>query len=229
MLHKEELLNGFVDNKDFKVFKIDNVFDEEHLNTIKHHYQRFEHYYRTVGYAGQRKWGIPYKEISEKLQNIVSVALKEDVVASEVELCIYTPDFGYLPKLPPHFDSHQQDGQRVTMSVLLETNKEWDLIVEGQKYRSDINQGIVFSGTQQIHWREDVSFAPGEYYASIFAHFAYKNKKEFSANQIEIMKYKENYYKEKTGIGQVAVETKGDFSTWGCRESWIKTAKRLFP
>ncbi len=62
--YNKRLENIFVDNKDFEVFYIKDVLSEDHINTLKHHYKRFQDYYITVGYAGQRKWVVNYPEIT---------------------------------------------------------------------------------------------------------------------------------------------------------------------
>lgn len=227
-LSEEDLKNGVVNNRDFKVFSIKDVFNEDNINTIMHHYKRFEHYYQAVGYAGQRKWGLNYPEIFERLQAVVSDHLGEEVVASEVELCIYTPDFGYTPKLYPHCDNHESDGQRVTMSVQLDANVDWDLVVENKKYKCNKNEGIVFSGTQQVHWRDNIEFKDGDYSASVFAHFKYKNKKELSPNQKDILTYWEKTYQIESGIPLEVIESDRKMGNWSLRNDWIEKANSVF-
>lgn len=227
-LTEEELKNGFVDNKDFKVFTIPDIFEEYHIDTIKHHFKKFEHYYQAVGYAGQRKWGLNYEEISDRLQTVLSEKLGEEVIASEVELCIYTPNFGYKPKLYPHFDSHETDGQRITMSIQIDSNIDWDLVVEGQNYKCNKNEGIVFSGTQQMHWRKNIEFKKDDFYASVFAHFRYKNKKELSPNQRHILQYWELVYQKENNIEFGAIEIDKKMSDWPLRDEWINRANEVF-
>ena len=227
-LSDQQLKEGFVDNKDFKVSTVKDVFEEYHLDTIKHHFKKFEHYYQSVGYAGQRKWGLNYKEIFERLEKVVSDELGEDVIASEVELCVYTPNFGYKPKLYPHFDNHQSDGQRVTLSVQLDSNVDWDLVVENKKYKCNKNEGVIFSGTQQIHWRDDLEFKKDDYYASVFAHFRYKNKKEQSPNQSEILEYWERVYQKESGIEFGVIELDKSMSEWPLKNEWIERANEVF-
>lgn len=229
MLNNDQLANAFVDNKDFNVFVIKDILSREDINEIKHHYMRFEHYYQAVGYAGQRKWGLNYKSISDKLQNIVSKSLNEQVETTELELCIYTPDFGYKPKLYPHYDHHVTDGQRVTMSIQIDSNIDWDIIVENKKYKCNKNEGLVFSGTQQIHWRDNIEFKKGDYSVSIFAHFKYKNNKPHSPNQKQIMDYWEGRYQEESGIPLDPIPLENSFLFWSLKEDWIKTAKEIFP
>lgn len=225
----QELENGFVDNKDFKVFLIKDVLSEDDINTLKHHYKRFEHYYLSVGYAGQRKWALNYPEISSRLEKIVSEKLGEEVETTEIELCIYTPDFGYKPKLYPHYDHHTVDGQRVTMSIHIDSNVDWDLVVENKTYKCYKNEGLVFSGTQQIHWRENLEFKKGDYSASVFCHFKYKNNKPQSPNQKEIMDYWEEKYQRESGIALDSIPLDNQVLDWAGRKEWIDTITRLFP
>jgi len=222
------LENGFVDNKDFKAILIQDVFDKDHLFTIKHHYKRFEHYYQAVGYAGQRKWGLNYPEISKRLEDVVSKKLGEEIIATELELCIYTPDFGYEPKLYPHYDNHETGGQRITVSVQIDSNVDWDLFVENKRYKCNNNEGLIFSGTQQIHWRDNLKFKKGDYSAAIFAHFKYKNNKPLSPNQKEIMDYWETRYQKETGISLDPLPLDPTAGDWACKDEWIKTASDNF-
>lgn len=227
-LSQKELENGFVENKDFEVFSIKDVFDKDHLFAIKHHYKRFQHYYTTVGYAGQRKWGMGYPEIFKRMEDLISEKIKERVITTELELCIYTPDFGYEPKLYPHYDNHVTDGQRLTMSVQIDANVDWDLIVENKKYKCNKNEGIVFSGTQQIHWRDKIKFNKGDYSASVFAHFRYENNKKLSVNQKEIMNYWEDRYQRETGISLDPLPLDPTTGSWACKNEWIKDASDNF-
>lgn len=225
----EELENGYVPNKDFKVFTIKDVFTQDHINELIHHYRRFEHYYETVGYAGQRKWGLNYRGIAQRLEEVVSENLGEEVTTNNVELCIYTQDFGYKPKLYPHWDHHVTDGQRVTMSVQIDSNVDWDIFVEGNRYKCNKNEGLVFSGTQQVHWRDKIDFKPGDYSASVFAHFVYKNNKLMEKNHHEIMTYWEDKYQKQTGIPLWPEPLDPNACAWTLRDEWIETSKRLFP
>lgn len=229
-LSQKELENGFVHNRDFKVFAIENVLLEDQINTLKHHYKRFEHYYMTVGYAGQRKWALNYKDISKRLEDVLSEKVGERVFTTEIELCIYAPEFGYQPKLYPHHDRHVTDGQRLTMSVQIDSNIDWDLVVENKKYKCNKNEGLVFSGTQQIHWREKYNFKKSDYSASVFAHFRYEKNKELSQNQLEIMDYWEQKYQKESNIELNPILTIDEsINNWGSRNNWIETATRLFP
>ena len=227
-LSKQELEKGFVDNKDFEALEIEDVFDKHHLFTIKHHYKRFQDYYVTTGYAGQRKWGMGYPEISKRLEELVSKKLGDEVVLTELELCIYTPDFGYEPKLYPHYDNHQTEGQRVTVSVQIDSNVDWDLFVENKRYKTSNNKGLVFSGTQQIHWRDNLKFKKGDFVAAVFGHFKYKNNKPQSPNQKAIMDYWETKYQEETGIHLDPLPIDPTAGDWARKDEWIKTASDNF-
>lgn len=230
ILSNEELENGFVDGRDMNVFKIQNVLLEDNIITLKHHFKRFEHYYLTVGYAGQRKWALNYPEISKRLQEVVSEQIKENVITTEIELCVYAPEFGYEPKLYPHYDHHVTDGQRLTMSIQIDSNIDWDIVVENKNYKCNKNEGIVFSGTQQIHWREKYNFKKLDYSASVFAHFRYEKNRELSPNQKEIMDYWEQKYQKDSGIGLDPVILIDDsFNNWGSRNQWVEEINKLFP
>jgi hypothetical protein len=225
----EELENGFVDNKDFEVFSIKDVFLEEHINTLKHHYKRFEHYYVTVGYAGQRKWVFNYPEITQRLEEVVSKGLGEKVRLVDAELCVYAPEFGYEPKLYPHFDNHAKDGQTVTVSIELDSNIDWNLVVENKKYKTNFNEGVVFSGTQQIHWREKYKFNKLDYCAAVFAHFKYENNRPLSPNQDNIMRYWEVKYQQESGIVLDPVGlSEQSLNNWGGKDSWEAKVNEVF-
>ena len=227
--YNKRLENIFVDNKDFEVFYIKDVLSEDHINTLKHHYKRFQDYYITVGYAGQRKWVVNYPEITKRLEEVVSEGVKEKVRLVDIELCIYAPEFGYEPKLYPHFDNHAKDGQTVTMSVEIDSNIDWNLIVENKKYKTNKNEGVVFSGTQQIHWREKYDFKKSDYCAAIFAHFKYVNNKPLSLNQDEAMRYWEVKYQQESGIVLDPIKLSVHQSDeWGGKRNWEETVDKIF-
>jgi len=227
--YNERLENIYVDNKDFEVFYIKDVLSEDHINTLKHHYKRFQDYYITVGYAGQRKWVVNYPEITKRLEEVVSEGVKEKVRLVDIELCIYAPEFGYEPKLYPHFDNHAKDGQTVTMSVEIDSNIDWNLVVENKKYKTKKNEGVVFSGTQQVHWREKYNFKKNDYCAAIFAHFKYVNNKPLSLDQDEAMRYWEVKYQQESGIALDPIKLSVNKSDeWGGKKDWEELVDKVF-
>lgn len=81
---------------------------------------------------------------------------------------------GIEPNLFPHRDETFRE-PRLTFDIQLKSTKPWPLVVEGKTFVLEDNQALTFSGTHQIHWREKIEFAEGEYMDMIFCHFAAKD------------------------------------------------------
>jgi len=67
---------------------------------------------------------------------------------------------GCVPHLWEHTD---QNGTQTTIDITVENTADWDIIVEGQRFKQEPNNAIIFAGQQHIHsrppyptYREDV-------------------------------------------------------------------------
>lgn len=204
-IYNPELENGIVDNRDFKVFKIKDILSQYHVDLIKKEHNRVKDYFLTQGFVGHRAWTIQVPEVEKHVTEVLSEKLGEEMILSEISYAIYAPRFGYKPKLFPHFDSHVVDGQRITVDIQLQTTIDWGIVVEEETFYIQNNEALVFSGTQQLHWREKKELSMDDEIHLIFAHFRYAKDRPFSSKQREILEYWSHRLREKVGIERDAV------------------------
>lgn len=198
-IYNETYENGYVENQNFKPFIVKNLINEEE---IKHIYFLVEQSndYMIQSFVGHRACSFNYPSFIEKITKKITELLGEDMILKEYSFAKYSTKFGYKPKLFPHYDTHSLDGQRITVDIQMNKNIDWAVVVEGKSFNFDIGDALVFSGTQQIHWREKKELGPEDEVDMIFAHFAYKKEKPWSPMQKEILEYKSHRIRESLGI-----------------------------
>jgi hypothetical protein len=199
-IYNEAYENGHVDNRDFKPFVINNLITDSDVANVYKMVEDRPDNFLLQQFAGHKAWTLSNKDFENRLSKSVSDWLGEDVVLREYSFARYSNKFGYNPKLFPHYDTHKLDGQRVTVDIQLNKNVEWPVVVEGEPFVFDVKDALVFSGTQQVHWRSNLVLSDEDEVDMIFAHFAYVDQKPWSENQKEILEYWSHRLREQTGI-----------------------------
>lgn len=199
-IYNEAYEFGEVDNRDFKPFTIKNIISNEDINSIYIAIDKMKDSFLFQPFAGHRAWTFKDLEFAEKLNKIITNVIGEPMELKEYSFARYSPKFGYKPKLFPHYDTHSLDGQRITVDIQMNKNVEWAVVVEGESFTFDVGDALIFSGTQQVHWREPLDLKHEDEVDMIFAHFSYVNKKPWSPMQKEILEYKSHRLRESIGI-----------------------------
>jgi hypothetical protein len=106
----------------------------------------------------------------------------------------YTNNDVKLPNLTPHYDDFEN--ARFTFDVQLRSNTDWSLFVEGKEFLLKDNQALTFSGTHQIHWREDKLFKDGEFVDMLFCHLNIPNDTRSLEENRELMLEKKKMFTE---------------------------------
>lgn len=199
-VYNEVYENGQVDNRNFQPFVINSLITQEDINKVYKMVNDNPENFLFQKFAGHRAWTLSDKEFEDKLSKSVSSWLGEEVVLREYSFAKYSNKFGYKPKLFPHYDTHKLDGQRITVDVQLNKTIDWPVVVEGESFVFEQGDALVFSGTQQVHWRSNLDLSDDDEVDMIFAHFAYVNQKPWSENQKEILEYWSHRLREQVGI-----------------------------
>jgi hypothetical protein len=76
-----------------------------------------------------------------------------------------------VPNLPPHVDDNFEYA-RLTFDIQLSSNRLWKIFVEDNDFELHENEGLVFSGTHQVHWREKVLFDSKDYVDMLLCQFS---------------------------------------------------------
>ena len=98
-------------------------------------------------------------EIVEKVQKIIQNIYGKDYEVQGFGFQRYNLEYGF-PNLRPHLDDQ---GCQVVFDYQIESNKKWDLVVEGESIGLNDNDAVVFEGEKDAHWRNPVFFKPNEY------------------------------------------------------------------
>lgn len=142
---------------------------------------------------GHRAYLVSLTEpIREKLEKTVQDIFGDKWELNAYQFARYSDKNGYVQKLPPHYDDAFED-HKLTLDVQVKSNMSWGIVVEGKTYTLKDNQAVVFYGTDQIHWREDIKFPEDGFMDMIFCHFSLKDKKAglISEEHKEDMKQRE--------------------------------------
>lgn len=151
------IINDILSDEDIaSVYKIIDALDED--QTV------------VQGRLGHKAYLTSFPEpIRQKLEKSVQDIYGQDWVLEAHQFARYSLEYGFVPKLYPHFDD-AFDNHRLTLDVQLFGSRPWPLVVEGKSFTLKNNQGLVFSGTSQIHWREKFDFQQDDRFDMIFCH-----------------------------------------------------------
>ena len=137
------------------------------------------------------------KQIEDKLTKIVREATGfENLWLSEYSIARYSPKFGYVPKLFPHNDNKRS--QSIVMDVQLKSNFDWPLVVDNREYITKDNTALIFSGTQQTHWRKKQWLEENDEVHMIFCHFLFDPEIEITESQRKQTAMRTSYLEQYT-------------------------------
>jgi hypothetical protein len=97
----------------------------------------------------------------------------------------YYSGYGYEPKLAPHYD--KRESQRFTLDIQLNYDEEWAVVVEEKSYTLKYNQGLIFKGTQQMHWRESKVLKPDTTIDMFISNFTFVPDRPIDDGQLDKM------------------------------------------
>ena len=147
------------------------------------------------------------ENIREHLEKIVQDRFGEDWILNAYQFARYSKEYGYMPKLYPHYDDAFRD-HKLTLDVQIKGTKPWGIVVEGDEYILNNNEALTFSGTDQIHWRSDIEFNDDDCFDMIFCHFSKVNdsRGKIGEEWLNYMKYKEEFWLNKINISSEAIK-----------------------
>lgn len=192
---------GKISNEDFDVFILDNVLSDDQIDKIYKIVDSAKDEQTMVKkFAGHKLWYVTFgNEIENKITKMVQDKISESVVLDkDYSFARYSKKFGYVPKLFPHFDS--RESQTIVCDIQLKSNTDWGIVVENKPYYLKFNQALVFSGTQQMHWREEKELSDSDEVDMIFCHLRYNPVKPLDHLQNEKMMERSWVLMEETGI-----------------------------
>jgi len=206
-IYKKVRAVDIVENQDLPVSISNNVLSEADYFTIYNLVSQTPEEETVIQpWAGHKAYFTVFPDqIINKIEQITSSITGEEMIMAEYSFARYSKEYGYECKLFPHYDT--KSSQRITFDLQLNSDEDWGIVVEGETYHLKDNQALVFSGTQQMHWRENHKLKPKTKIDMIFFHLAYKNDKPLQDGHKEIMEKRSRYLMEETGITSEIYET----------------------
>jgi hypothetical protein len=191
-----------ISNEDFNVCVANDVLTPD---LIEYLYDNLnEDSVTTQDWGGRKSYSMSlHPALARRVNEAAKKATGLNIYLKEFFFLRYTLDYGYESKLFPHWDS--RESQRITFDIQLNADEDWGVVVEGDNYILKFNQGLLFSGTQQIHWREDKKLKAGSTVDMLICNMAYVNDIPLDENQAEILEERSMFLMEKTGIGNKPV------------------------
>ena len=164
----------YIHDSDFNPIILDNVLDQKDIDHILNQVDNYpleEVKVQTWGGQGVYDKVIPEPHIKEKLTKLISEALGEPMILEQTSVAKYSTKFNFLVKLFAHYDTKPID--MFIVDLQLKSNQDWGIVVEGKQFNLKDNQALIFSGTNQMHWREKKVLPAGTEIVMLFAWFTH--------------------------------------------------------
>jgi hypothetical protein len=179
-------------NSDLEPVIIPNVLSQAEIKTIlqqmeEHPKERI----RVQEWGGQANYDTLYLEDSviQKATWAMNRTFGEEFELYHYSVVKYSNKAGFKVKLFPHYDT--RPAEMFVFDLQLKSNEDWGIVVEGEQYNLKDNQALIFSGTQQIHWRENKQLSDSCDINMVFIWFTHKTPKTKSPEHDTLMKARE--------------------------------------
>lgn len=183
---------------------VKNIFTKEEMELIYDHLNSAQeenlHLHPKLGHK-VFMIGMP-QEIQNKVLSIAQQYSDVPLKLTEVSAARYANGYINPPNLFPHIDFFETP--RFTFDIQLKSTRNWQIFVEGKPFTLRDNEAIIFSGTNQLHWREKTTFKDDDIIDMLFCHFSEDsenpeiNSEEFKKEiLIREKELKDLYYSDK--------------------------------
>jgi hypothetical protein len=189
--------------------RIDNFFSQEEIDQTYGYRKQLEEPYVSE-HTGYFSSFIFYPEnIQKKMYEFVDKYAEEEGVefkstSLQTHIGRYTLDTGFKPKLTPHTD-YGLEFHSITISVLLKKNIEWPIGVNLDSWILNPGDAVIFSGTDQVHWRPKFDFKKGDFVESLIIQVVDERQKKSKDDQVGQQKKLLNFYDQLFTNGRLSV------------------------
>lgn len=94
----------------------------------------------------------------------------------------YSLKSGHKPLLMPHYDRGLTNAM-FSLAIVLDNTFNWEIYVEGDKFVPRKNDGVLFSGSHQVHWRPDIEFKENDYYDILVCQFEEDTEEDLTLSE----------------------------------------------
>jgi hypothetical protein len=190
-----------IDNQNFVPIVVNSIFSNKETTDILNSIKSFP-----LDKIRVQKWGGQgilddikiTDEIKNKIESVVTKHIGEEMILENFSIARYSPEYGYEVKLFPHYDTRPVE--MFVLDIQLKTNEDWGIIVEGKQYNINDNDALLFSGTQQMHWRERKNLSKESEIYMLFCWLKHKAEKTLNSQHDIIMKERESVLMQETNI-----------------------------
>lgn len=111
----------------------------------------------------------------------------------------YTKESGSFPELFPHYDTAGNGYHTLTFTAQLNKSLDWPIYVNNYKADLDVNDCVLFSGTNDVHFRPSIKFGDEDYFDIFVCHFENDESQRVAipADHFDKMQNLINQYSEK--------------------------------
>ena len=188
---------------DLKNQIIKNIFTKEEMELIYDHINHCSDenlfFHPAFGHKAYY-WGMP-QLIQDKALSVAQQYSDVPLKLTEVSAARYANGYINPPNLYPHIDGFE--APRFTFDIQLKSTRNWPIFVEGKEFVLRDNEAIIFSGTNQMHWRTKTTFKDDDIVDMLFCHFSEDsdsptlNTEEFTKHMMEREEeFKKMYYSD---------------------------------
>lgn len=189
-------------------FIIKDVLSEnmiiEIYDSVKNASEDSEHIVKVLGHT---TYFVDFSnDFKDKILKIIQPYFNIELEPTELQFARYHHQSGYVPKLFPHFDGFEE--HRITFDIQLNSSIDWPIVIENKEYLLKNNEALIFSGTDQIHWRSNYELSKNDYVDMFFVHLSVKNNNiKISENFKKDREKRLEYFKKIIGIPSAAIES----------------------
>jgi len=196
--------NEILNDEDLAPFIFDNFLSSEELTHLQTWIKNFSaedihlKNWNGQGIINGAENSFISQSLLKRVEQFSSDAYGEELELADFSLAKYSADYGWEVKLYPHYDSRPIE--TLVFDLQIYSNHKWDIVIEGKEYDLKNGQAVLFSGTNQIHWRENKKINPGEETYLIFFWLRHKKQRKYTDVYDNIMKKRKNLLIQETGI-----------------------------
>lgn len=142
---------------------IKNVFSKKEIEYLKNVIQEKEslNLYTLKPDTGRIfiKLDILNQTITNKVEKIIKNYYNKNYKITKIAFHRYKLEYG-TPNLKPHIDTL---GLQIVFNYQIESNKNWDIIINGEVIKLKDNDAVIFEGEKDLHARKLINFDSNDY------------------------------------------------------------------
>ena len=189
--------------------RIDNFFSQEEIDQTYNYVKKMEKPHVSEHTVYFSSYIFYPEEIQKKLFAVVDKYAEDEGVefkstSLKTHIGKYTLDTGFKPKLTPHTD-YGVEFHSITISVLLKNNIEWPIGVNLDSWILNPGDAVIFSGTDQVHWRPKIDFKEGDFVESLIIQVVDERQRKSADDQVVQQKKLLNFYDQLFSNGRLTV------------------------